>query len=151
MVLKKEEVVAYLGHEPYAVVVTNGKNGMTSRTMTFGYVPDNKMFLLTHNGTAKLEDIDYSSVGLVHISTIKEDVTQSVDVSAEGTFERIEVKSPLFAKGMEALGSKNPQIIDILSDESMRSQYSMILIKIRRMSAWSYIQVLSGEPKTMII
>lgn len=151
MAITKEEIFKFMSKEIYATVVTNGKSGMNSRTMTFGYVPADKVFLLTHKGTTKLDDINYSTKGLVHISSIEENIILSIDISIEGTFEFIEYPDPLFNLGLEALAKKNAQIKDILSEETSRRDYTMMLFNIKHLKAWNYSQVLSGEPKTILI
>jgi hypothetical protein len=151
MAMTSNEVIEFINRETFAIVVTNGKNGMTSRTMTYGFLPSDKMFMMTHIGTPKLDDISHSGVGLMHISKIETDITQSTDVSLEGTFEVLGYEDPLYKKGVELLGLKNPQITDILADETTRNQYAIILLSIRHMSGWNYLQALSGEPKTILI
>jgi hypothetical protein len=151
MAITNEEVINIMNREVYATLVTKGKNGMSSRTMTFGYAPDDKIFILTHKGTPKLEDIAHSPEALFHISNIGEDVTQSTDVSVEGVFEPIEFTNPLFKVGMDILGNKNPQIIDMLADEYSRDYYAMLMLTIKHLTAWNYMQIINGEPKTVLL
>jgi hypothetical protein len=116
--------------------------------MTFGYVPENKLFMLTHKGTAKLDDIRYSPRALVHVNSIEDNITESYDISIEGEFEFIGYQHPLYNMGKEILGEHNPMVNDILNNEETRSHYELLLLNIKRLSASSYIQSLNKEPKT---
>ena len=152
MVFTKEMIIENLKKKVYATLVTSGEKGLTSRTMTFGFSPNDKIFLLTHKGTPKLNDISFSKQGLMHLGSIGDDVTQSFDISVTGTFELIEPDNDLYWMGLDLLGEKTPQVKDMLvSDEDARSHYQMILFHITNLSGWNYIQVLSGMPKTMLI
>ena len=150
MVLTREMIIQKLNEQIFALMVTQSKTGMSSRTMMFAYKPENSIFMLTHKGTLKLDDIKNSPVGLVHISALENDLIQSYDISMSGTFEIINDGSPLYQDGREYLGKKNNQIRDILKSESGK-QYEMLLFHITSLSGWSYYQIVNGQPKTYVI
>ena len=152
MIFTKEMIIENLQKKDYATLVTVGKKGMTSRTMTFAYLPDDKIFMLTHKGTNKLTDIDFSKQGLLHLSCITDNVTESFDISVRGNFDLIEFGSPLYQTAVDIMGKKVPQVKDMLTaNENAKDNYQMFLLKITGLSGWNYIQILSGEPKTVVI
>ena len=150
MILTKDEVLSILKDKIYGTLVTIGKKGLSSRTMTFGYWPEDKLFMLTHKGTAKLDDILFNPRGLVHISSIEDNITESFDISIEGEFQIVDHKNALYDIGKEVLGKKNPMVKNIMSNEETRTHYELLVLNIKSLSAWNYLQILNGEPKTIL-
>lgn len=152
MIFTKEMIIENLQKKEYATLVTVGKKGLASRTMTFGYLPEDKIFMLTHKGTGKLSDISFSKQGLLHLSSINDNVSESFDISIRGNLDLIEFNDPMYQTAIDILGKKVPQVKDMLtSSENAKNNYQMFLLKITDLSGWNYIQVLSGEPKTVVI
>jgi uncharacterized pyridoxamine 5'-phosphate oxidase family protein len=149
--MSKEEVLSVLQNEEYGILVTSGKTGMTSRTMTFAFCPDDKLFMMTHKGTAKLDDIYFNPRGLIHVNAIKEKITESYDISIEGEFQFLDPENSLFETGKELLGRKNPMVRNILGNKDSRSHYELLIFYIRSLKANDYMQALNGEPKTILI
>jgi hypothetical protein len=150
MAFTKEMILGKLNETSYATLVTLGEKGLTSRTMSFSFLPDDKIFLLTHKGASKLVDIDFSKIGLLHIGSIENDIIQSTDISIGGVFELIDVENPLYELGKEALGKKNQMVVDLLSSDE-KSDYQLILLKITRLAGWNYMQMINHEPQTVLI
>ena len=84
------------------------------------------------------------------INGIEQNLTDSFDISIEGNIELIDFHNPLFIKGTEILAKKNPMLKDILISEESSTHYTMFILHIQKFIAWNYLQILSGEPKTII-
>lgn len=151
MSMTKEEVLSVLQNEEHGILVTNGQKNWTSRTMNFAFLPHDKLFMLTHKGTTKLDDIQFNPRGLVHVSCIKENITESYDICIEGEFRLIDPRNSLFETGKELLGKKNPMIKNILGNEETRNHYELMVLDIKSLKANNYMQALNGEPKTILI
>jgi len=152
MLFTKEMIIEALQKKEYATLITEGEQGLASRTMTFGFLPDNKIFLLTHKGTEKLTDINFSKQGLLHLSKIAENVAESYDISIRGNFNLIEFSNPLYQTGVDVLAQKVPQVKDMLTaNESSQNHYQLIMFQINSLKGWNYLQILSGLPKTVVI
>ena len=150
-VFTKEKIIETLSTVPYATLVTKGQRGMNSRTMTFGYIPNDKIFFLTHKGTTKLNEINFSKEGLIHLSILTEEISYSLDISIAGTFEFILPNNPIYQTGINAVAKKKPQVKDMMASEGSENNYDLIELHITRLEGWNYIQVLSGQPKTVVI
>jgi hypothetical protein len=148
MILTEDQIYQKLNEVPYASMITITQTDLASRTMMFGY-SDGHIFLLTHLGTDKLEDIVANPKGLIHIARIENEKNQSFDISISGSYEICKESSPFYTEGFKAIGKKEPQVLGLLNS-SAREDYALILFKVREIRGWSYYQIISGAPKTII-
>jgi len=149
MELKEETILKKLDEQAFATIVTNSKEGLASRTMLFGFSKGNGIFLLTQKTTGKMEHLKNSQLGLLHISGIEQDITQSYDISASGRFEECSSTSSLYRLGFETLSKKNGQVMFIL-DSPAKDNYALLLLRIESLKGWNYYQSSSGLPKTIV-
>lgn len=145
----REEVFRKLGEFNYATVVTIARYKLASRTMLFGFKPDHTIYLLTNVNTEKLNDIDYSPKGLVHLSKIEENLSDSFDISIPGQFEKIPAGDPEYADGIAVLSEKNEMISDIVNSP-MQKDYQLLKFVFKEIYAYTYFQIINGENKTLI-
>ncbi len=149
MVLTNELIHEKLKQSQYATMVTISETQLVSRTMTYGYVPGKGIFALTQKGSDKLNDVAQNSRGLFHISKIESDMNLSYDISISGNFKTCDEFSPYFNEGIQVLGENNPQILGLLNSEA-KSDYEMLWFQIDEIRGYSYYQIISGLPKTII-
>ncbi|OHD57333.1 MAG: hypothetical protein A2Y33_07565 [Spirochaetes bacterium GWF1_51_8] len=148
MAILESNVIQNLEENSLCTVVSVARYRLASRTMMYAYNAG-KIYLLTANTTGKLDDMKYTDKGLLHIGNGKLDDMNSYDISIPGYFEVLKEDNPLFQEGYLTLAKKNPEVLGIMNSD-MKNAYSLILFKYREIRAWTLLQALSGEEKTVI-
>ena len=150
MPLNEQDVVKILSENQYATMVTIARSKLASRTITYGFVPEQGAFILTHKHTVKMNDLDYSKKGLLHLAKIDEEVENSYDISVNGWFEKIGEESTLYSFGFETLAQKNPMVMDLLHSDA-KAEYQLLLFHPYEIVGNDYMQAINAMPKTTIM
>lgn len=149
MILTEEMIYRKLEENQYATLVTVGDNKLSSRTMTYGFLPSTGIFMLTHKRSNKLEDFAKYPEGILHLAKIEEEVTQSYDISVYGRLERCESSLSDYEVGIRILGKNNPQVLSLLNSDA-KEDFELLLFRIIEINGSTYYQSISGIPKTTI-
>jgi hypothetical protein len=149
MIFTEELIHNKIEENQYATLVTMGNNKLSSRTMTYGFLSSTGIFMLTHKGSNKLEDLANHPEGILHIVKIEDEVTQSYDISIYGRIERCESSSPDYEVGIRILGKNNPQVLYLLNSDA-KEDFELLLFRIIEINGSTYYQSISGIPKTTI-
>lgn len=148
MFLSRERIYQVLEKTTTGVVVTQGQDEMNARTMFIGFNEKRGIYLFTLKSTDKMDDIQAHPNGLIHISTIEEDLNQSYDISLKGTFKPIVPGFAEYFEGIDALSKANPRVKEILNSDD-GGEFQMLLFKISQIKGWSYFQAVNGMGKTV--
>ena len=149
MNLTREDIIRKLNEEIFAALITIRKTKLASRTMMFGYLKGVGIFFLTLKITKKIKDIEYSPVGIIHLSKIEDNLPLSWNISIPGKIEECKPDSPHYKSGFDALAKKNPQIKDLFNSD-MKDNYSLLLFRIKEIQGWTYEQCISGVNNTVV-
>lgn len=149
MILTEELIYNKLEENQYATLVTLGNHKLSSRTMTYGFLPSTGIFMLTHKGSNKLEDLANHPEGILHLAKIEDEVTRSYDISVYGRLERCESSLPDYEVGIRILGKNNPQVLYLLNSD-VKDDFELLLFRIIEINGSTYHQSISGIPKTTI-
>jgi len=147
VILTAQEIERHLKERAFATVVTANGGSMASRTMMFGFVAPDAVYLITRSDSAKIGHIRSRSSGLLHLSGQGDDLSAAFDISVRGAFQEIAPDSTHYQTGVGVLAAKNPMVRDI-AGSSMRDAYTMLKLNVSEIQGWTYQQAADGLPKT---